>query len=208
MGQVSVTLNGRTYRLECGDGEEAHLIELAEYLSSHVETMKFKFGQVGDDRLILMAALMVADELTEARRQLDEILVRAAVAAGVELREAFTVDELVFSDERVTGVVGHARNGGTVRETARYVIGAEGHHSLVAKSVQAPMYREREALTGGYYSYWSGVELDGAAIYISDRGGVLAFPTNEGRVCIAAGKARQQFAERIGVYVERNLHKM
>lgn len=73
MGQVSVTLNGRTYRLECGEGEEAHLIELAEYLSSHVETMKFKFGQVGDDRLILMAALMVADELTEARRQLDEM---------------------------------------------------------------------------------------------------------------------------------------
>jgi cell division protein ZapA len=73
MGQVSVTLNGRTYRLECDEGEEAHLIELAEYLSSHVETMKFKFGQVGDDRLILMAALMVADELTEARRQLDEM---------------------------------------------------------------------------------------------------------------------------------------
>jgi cell division protein ZapA len=71
MGQVSVTLNGRTYRLECGEGEEAHLIELAEYLSTHVETMKYKFGQVGDDRLILMAALMVADELTEARRQLD-----------------------------------------------------------------------------------------------------------------------------------------
>jgi cell division protein ZapA len=73
MGQVSVTLNGRTYRLECGEGEEAHLIELAEYLSSHVETMKYKFGQVGDDRLILMAGLMVADELTEARRQLDEM---------------------------------------------------------------------------------------------------------------------------------------
>jgi cell division protein ZapA len=73
MGQVSVTLNGRTYRLECGEGEEAHLIELAEYLNTHVETMKYKFGQVGDDRLILMAALMVADELTEARRQLDEM---------------------------------------------------------------------------------------------------------------------------------------
>ncbi len=73
MVQVSVTLNGRTYRLECDEGEEAHLLELAEYLSLHVETMKFKFGQVGDDRLILMAALMVADELTEARRQLDEM---------------------------------------------------------------------------------------------------------------------------------------
>ena len=73
MGQVSVTLNGRTYRLECGEGEEAHLIALAEYLGSHMETMKYKFGQVGDDRLVLMAALMVTDELWEARRQIQEI---------------------------------------------------------------------------------------------------------------------------------------
>jgi cell division protein ZapA len=70
MGQISVTLNGRTYRLECGEGEEAHLIELAEYLGSHVEDMKRKFGQVGDDRLILMASLVVLDELWELRRQM------------------------------------------------------------------------------------------------------------------------------------------
>jgi cell division protein ZapA len=73
MGQVSVTLNGRTYRLECGEGEEAHLIALSEYLSSHMDSMKHKFGQVGDDRLVLMAALMVTDELWEARRQLQEV---------------------------------------------------------------------------------------------------------------------------------------
>lgn len=72
MGQVSVTLNGRTYRLECGDGEEPHLIELAEYIGSHVDTMRGKFGQVGDDRLILMASLVVADELWDLRRQLQE----------------------------------------------------------------------------------------------------------------------------------------
>jgi cell division protein ZapA len=75
MGQVSVTLNGRTYRLECGEGEESHLIALSEYLGSHVESMKHKFGQVGDDRLILMASLMVTDELWEARRQLQELKV-------------------------------------------------------------------------------------------------------------------------------------
>jgi len=73
MGQVSVTLNGRTYRLECSEGEEAHLIELAEYLGSHVDTMRQKFGQVGDDRLILMASLVVADELWELRRELEEM---------------------------------------------------------------------------------------------------------------------------------------
>jgi len=73
MGQVSVTLNGRTYRLECGEGEETHLIALAEYLGSHVDTMKRKFGQVGDDRLILMASLLVTDELWELRRQMQEL---------------------------------------------------------------------------------------------------------------------------------------
>lgn len=66
-------MNGRTYRLECGAGEEAHLIALAEYLGSHVDTMKQKFGQVGDDRLILMASLMVTDELWELRRQMQEL---------------------------------------------------------------------------------------------------------------------------------------
>jgi cell division protein ZapA len=73
MGQVSVTLNGRTYRLECGEGEETHLIALAEYLGSHVDTMKRKFGQVGDDRLILMASLLVTDEFWELRRQMQEL---------------------------------------------------------------------------------------------------------------------------------------
>jgi cell division protein ZapA len=80
MGQVSVTLNGRTYRLECGEGEEAHLISLAEYLSTHVETMRRKFGQVGDDRLILMASLLVTDELWEVRRQVEEMKTALAEA--------------------------------------------------------------------------------------------------------------------------------
>jgi cell division protein ZapA len=73
MGQVSVTLNGRNYRLECSEGEETHLIELAEYLGTHVDTMRRKFGQVGDDRLILMASLVMADELWEIRRQIQEL---------------------------------------------------------------------------------------------------------------------------------------
>jgi cell division protein ZapA len=80
MGQVSVTLNGRTYRLECGEGEEAHLIELAEYLGTHVEAMKRKFGQVGDDRLILMGSLVLADELWELRRQMAEMKTAIAEA--------------------------------------------------------------------------------------------------------------------------------
>jgi cell division protein ZapA len=80
MGQISVTLNGRAYRLECGEGEEAHLIELAEYLGTHVEDMKRKFGQVGDDRLILMASLVVLDELWELRRQMAQMKITMAEA--------------------------------------------------------------------------------------------------------------------------------
>jgi cell division protein ZapA len=80
MGQVSVTLNGRTYRLECSEGEEAHLIELAEYLGSHVDEMRRKFGQVGDDRLILMASLVVADELWELRHEVDNLKTALAEA--------------------------------------------------------------------------------------------------------------------------------
>src|SRR5688572_33195866 len=80
MGQVTVTLNGRTYRLECGEGEESHLIALAEYLGTHVDTMRRKFGQVGDDRLILMASLLVTDELWELRRQMQELKASLAEA--------------------------------------------------------------------------------------------------------------------------------
>lgn len=80
MGQIDVTLNGRAYRLECGDGEEAHLLDLAEYLGTHVEAMRQKFGQVGDDRLILMASLVVADELWDLRRQMEAMKTTLAEA--------------------------------------------------------------------------------------------------------------------------------
>lgn len=129
------------------------------------------------------------------RYLLDKILVDAAEASGAELRSGFHVDQVTLDGEQVTGIVGRGRDGVVVAESAKFVVGAEGHHSLVAKTVKAPTYRDREALTGAYYSYWSGVPMDGAEVYLSDRGGVLAFPTNDGRVCIAAGASRDQFAE-------------
>jgi cell division protein ZapA len=71
MGQVSVTLNGRTYRLACEEGEEERLLELATHVKERVEHLTLEFGQVGDDRLLLMAALLVADELWDTRRALE-----------------------------------------------------------------------------------------------------------------------------------------
>ena len=73
MGQVSITLNGRTYRLRCGDGEEARLLELAAHVRNKIEHLATDFGQVGDDRLMIMAALLVTDELFEARARLTDL---------------------------------------------------------------------------------------------------------------------------------------
>lgn len=70
MGQVAVTMNGRTYRLRCGDGEEARLLALANHVKGKVEQLTSEFGQVGEDRLLLMASLLVADELFDARERL------------------------------------------------------------------------------------------------------------------------------------------
>jgi len=93
MAQVTVTLNGRVYRLECDDGEEQHLLTLAGEMGQHVEVLKDRFGQVGDDRLLLMAGLMLADQLAEARNQLEET---NTLLAGIRDDKSAT-DELIAS---------------------------------------------------------------------------------------------------------------
>lgn len=67
MGQVAVTLNGRTYRLRCEDGEEQRLFALADHVRDKVDRLVTEFGQIGEDRLLFMAALLVTDELFEMR---------------------------------------------------------------------------------------------------------------------------------------------
>lgn len=72
MGQVAVTVNGRSYRFDCGEGEEARLGELAAFVKGRVEDLKRQFGNAGEERLVLMAALLIADELWDARAALAE----------------------------------------------------------------------------------------------------------------------------------------
>ena len=66
MAQVSVTINGRQFRMACEDGQEDHLLELARELDSRISGLRAKFGEIGDTRLTVMAAITVADELAEA----------------------------------------------------------------------------------------------------------------------------------------------
>ncbi len=129
------------------------------------------------------------------RTLLDDILVRAAVAAGAELREGFAVDEVLFEDGAVSGVRGRVRAGGAqATETARVVIGADGLHSRVAAAVQPAEYNTRPGTTCGYYSYWSGIPDEGAAITWGPERIVFRFPTNDGLTCLAMEMPKTAFA--------------
>ena len=67
MSQVSVTIDGRKYRLACNEGEEARLESLAGTIDEKIGEMRKTFGEIGDQRLVIMAALTLADSLTEAK---------------------------------------------------------------------------------------------------------------------------------------------
>ncbi len=129
------------------------------------------------------------------RTVLDKLLVDAAVEAGAELRERFTVDELVWTDDQVAGIKGHSRTGGIVQERARVVIGADGIHSLVARSVRAPEYDVKPPLITNYYSYYSGFPADDLEQYIREYQGAGCFPTHDGLTLIAAVWPSSRFEE-------------
>jgi 2-polyprenyl-6-methoxyphenol hydroxylase-like FAD-dependent oxidoreductase len=127
------------------------------------------------------------------RTVLDEILVTAAVAAGAELRENFSVQDLLWNGRAVGGVRGRTRTGRSVTERARVVIGAEGLHSMVARTVQAPSYHVQPTLTCAYYSYWSGLAMDSVELYLRPGRAVIALPTNDGLTCVAVQWPRHEF---------------
>jgi flavin-dependent dehydrogenase len=128
------------------------------------------------------------------RTVLDKLLVDAAVEAGAEVREGFTVSDLVFENGRVTGVTGHSRNGPTVSERARVVIGADGWQSLVAKSVAPEQYNEKPRLQSSYYTYFSGLPLDsGIEIYVRPDRAFAAMPTHDNLTMVIAGWPYAEF---------------
>jgi len=73
MSQLTVTINGRNYSIACDDGQEAHLTKLAAYLDKRVGEIAATMGQVGDARLLLIAGLLIADELSDANAQVAEL---------------------------------------------------------------------------------------------------------------------------------------
>jgi len=112
MAQVSVTINGRQYRMACEDGQENHLIKLAKNLDERIVELRGKFGQIGDARLIVMAAITVADDLAEMGKKIrqlqDELAAlqdaRVVSADRMQATHAAIVAAFNAAAERVEGI--------------------------------------------------------------------------------------------------------
>ena len=135
------------------------------------------------------------DSYAPRRKVLDKILVDAAAEAGAAVRERFSVQQVLFDGDRVTGIKGRDYGGSTATERARIVIGADGRHSLVARSVQAPEYNATPSLSCFYYTYWSGVPIENYEVHWPDRRFILAVPTNDRMVLITTGWPVSEFHE-------------
>jgi flavin-dependent dehydrogenase len=135
------------------------------------------FPLAGKDLLIDGVALGYGPR----RSALDSVLVDAAVEAGAELRQGFTVEDFTTDGDRITGIRGRSRaNGSAQTESASMTVGADGRRSLLARVVQAPEYEATPPLTCWYFSYWSGVSETGLHVYERQNKVLFAFPTNDG----------------------------
>jgi len=123
MSHINVTINGRQYRMACEEGQEVRLLKLAESLESRVEQLRGKFGEIGDQRLTVMAALTACDELLDANariRNLEQELtnlrdVRVAAVDRARQTQTAVANALNAAAERIertTQVLNRTIGGG------------------------------------------------------------------------------------------------
>lgn len=159
-----------------------------------IHTYAFDFGS-----LIIAGGPGTADEPVAygpRRIVLDKLLVDAAAEAGAEVRERFAVSEIVFDDSgRAAGIRGHESGGPVVTERARVVVGADGLHSVVARAVEARRYNEKPRLMVGYYSYYSGLDMEGVfRAHSRPYRAFGAWPTNDGLTLVGGCWPFAEFA--------------
>jgi cell division protein ZapA len=123
MSQITVTINGRQFRMACEDGQESHLLRLAQDLDQRISELRVKFGEIGDTRLTVMAALTLADELAETGgklRKLEEELAALQEARAASAERAVATQAAVAAAlnsaaeriERVTRALNFTRSAG------------------------------------------------------------------------------------------------
>jgi len=125
----------------------------------------------------------ITEDFTPRRFYLDKILSDAAIVAGVDVRESFTVKELIWDNNRVVGIKGNERGKDTVADYAKIVIGADGVRSFVADAVRAEHYIDTGSHTCGHYAYYSGMRDSASTanlhILSDERRFYITFPTND-----------------------------
>jgi cell division protein ZapA len=123
MSHINVTINGRQYRMACEEGQEVRLLKLAENLETRIQSLRGKFGEIGDARLTVMAALTVCDELVDTSQRIrsleDEIAklrdVRVAAVDRARDTQAAVANALNAAAERIertTQVLNRTVGGG------------------------------------------------------------------------------------------------
>jgi cell division protein ZapA len=128
MAHVSVTISGRQYRMACDDGQEHHLARLSHELDQRIAHLRTTFGEIGDMRLTVMAALIVADELSEARRRMvaaeaELAALAKARAATANLAETAQADLVAAVDSAAERIEKAARLIGQTGETHHVALG-------------------------------------------------------------------------------------
>ena len=101
MAQVTIHINGRTYQIACDDGQEANLTRLAKYVDQRVGQLSSAVGQVGQERLLAMASLLIADELSEAFTALERF---KAGDGGADRRASEANEAIDRLAQRIEGV--------------------------------------------------------------------------------------------------------
>ena len=101
MGKVTVNINNRTFQIACEDGKEARLKELASFFSRHVDQLQGRFGHIGDARIYVMTGLLIADKLSDAITQIEEIQNEIKVLQSNNDRyktDTHSLEELLLND--------------------------------------------------------------------------------------------------------------
>ncbi len=88
MNHINVTINGRQYRIACEEGQEVRLLKLAESFESRIQNLRGKFGEIGDTRLTVMAALTVCDEMLDASHRIRNLEEELDALRGVRVTAA------------------------------------------------------------------------------------------------------------------------
>jgi cell division protein ZapA len=123
MNHINVTINGRQYRMACEEGQEQRLLKLAENLELRIGNLRGKFGEIGDARLIVMAAMTVCDELIDAGQRIrnleeeldalrDVRLVAADRAKATQIAVANALNSAADRIEKTTQVLNRTIGGG------------------------------------------------------------------------------------------------